>query len=66
MVKYLPAYCVTILNALEHVHIEDEFFQNQIHILAGRLTDFLLIHSRSVTVHFPVEAQLPWTSMGLL
>ncbi len=35
-------YCVNILltkNALEHVHLEDEFVQNQLHI-AGRLTRF--------------------------
>ncbi len=38
-------YCVKILltkNALEHVHLEEEFVQNQLHI-AG-------------TVYFPVEA----------
>ncbi len=51
-------YCVNILltkNALEHVHLEDEFVQNQLHI-AGCWLYFLLIHSRSVTVYFPVEA----------
>ncbi len=35
-------YCVNILltkNALEHVHLEDKFVQNQLHI-AGRLTGF--------------------------
>ncbi len=51
-------YCVNILltkNALEHVHLEDKFVQNQLHI-AGRLTLFLLIHPRSVTVYFPVGA----------
>ncbi len=35
-------YCVNILltkNVLEHVHHEDEFVQNQLHI-AGRLTRF--------------------------
>ncbi len=35
-------YCVNILltkNALEHVHVEDEFVQNQLHI-AGWLTRF--------------------------
>ncbi len=38
-------YCVNILltkNVLEHVHLEEEFVQNQLHI-AG-------------TVYFPVEA----------
>ncbi len=35
-------FCVNILltkNALEYVHLEDEFVQNQLHI-AGRLTRF--------------------------
>ncbi len=35
-------YCVNILltkNALEHVHLEAEFVQNQLHI-SGRLTRF--------------------------
>ncbi len=38
-------YCVNILltkNALEHVHLEDEFVKNQLHI--------------ADTVYFPVEA----------
>ena len=62
---------------LKWIYISGDFFKtareaqyvnkkNLLHILAGRLTDFHLIHSRSATVHFPVEAQLPWTSMGLL
>ncbi len=41
-VKKLMVKCVNILltkNALEHVHLEDEFVQNQLHI-AGRLTRF--------------------------
>ncbi len=44
-------YCVNILltkNALEHVHLEDEFVQNQ----QVSWLDFLLIHSRSVSA-FP-------------
>ncbi len=35
-------YCINILlteNGLEHVHLKDEFVQNQLHI-AGRLTRF--------------------------
>ncbi len=35
-------YCVNIIltkNAVEHVHLEDEFVQNQLHI-AGQLNQF--------------------------
>ena len=47
---------------LEHIHLEDEFVQHQ--PLIGWL-DYLFIHSRSITVHLPVEAQCSSTSMGL-
>ncbi len=61
-------YCVNILltkNALEHVHLEDELVQNQLHI-AGQadLISFSCIHVASV--HFPVEAEHLLTSMGLI
>ncbi len=48
-------YCVNIFltkNALEHVHLEDEFVQNQLNI-AGRLTR---LYIPVTSVYFPVEA----------
>ena len=50
MVKYIGYCCVNISwtkNVLEHVHLEEEFVQNQL-LITGQL-DFLLIHSCSVT-----------------
>ncbi len=56
-------YCVNSLlskHAFEHIDLEDELVQNQLHI-AGRLTRFPV-----ASVHFPVEAERLLISMGLL
>ena len=64
--KLIFKYIISLTkNALEHVHLEDCSFRISCLSQVDWL-DFLLIHSRTrVTVHLPLEAQRPSTSMGL-